>query len=157
MNEKFVKTFQAGWGMMDFNAHMRNTAYLDLAADTRMMFFEENGFSMRDFENLNIGPVVSCDEMKYYREFRLLETITVELVLVNISDDGIKFTMKNIFYRKNGAKAAEVTSTGAWMNLRERKLVTAPQGLLDVMRKLPSPDIVMDYEELKVHPISKSA
>ena len=33
----------AGWGDMDFNSHMRNTAYLDKAADVRMMFFASNG------------------------------------------------------------------------------------------------------------------
>jgi acyl-CoA thioester hydrolase len=28
----YVKTLFAGWGDMDFNAHMRNTAYLDKSA-----------------------------------------------------------------------------------------------------------------------------
>jgi acyl-CoA thioester hydrolase len=31
----------AGWGDMDFNAHMKNTAFLDKSADVRMMFFSE--------------------------------------------------------------------------------------------------------------------
>ncbi|WP_229422843.1 thioesterase family protein [Telluria aromaticivorans] len=31
------QTLIAGWGNMDFNAHMRNTAYLDKSADVRMM------------------------------------------------------------------------------------------------------------------------
>ena len=35
----FQKTLVAGWGDMDFNAHMRNTAYLDTSADVRMMYF----------------------------------------------------------------------------------------------------------------------
>ena len=32
----FEKTFVAGWGDMDFNAHMRNTSFLDRSADVRM-------------------------------------------------------------------------------------------------------------------------
>ena len=40
----FAKRVIAGWGDMDFNAHMRNTAFLDKSADVRMMFFSENGF-----------------------------------------------------------------------------------------------------------------
>ena len=34
----YEKDFTAGWGDMDFNSHMRNTAYLDKSADIRMMF-----------------------------------------------------------------------------------------------------------------------
>jgi acyl-CoA thioester hydrolase len=48
MAELFSRTFHVGWGHMDFNAHMRNTAYLDFSADVRMMYFEENGFTMRN-------------------------------------------------------------------------------------------------------------
>jgi acyl-CoA thioester hydrolase len=46
MPELFTKTFHVRWGDMDFNAHMKNTAYLDLAADVRMMYFQMNFFEM---------------------------------------------------------------------------------------------------------------
>ena len=36
-------------GTMDFNGHMANTAYLDLAADVRMAFFAEHGFPPAEF------------------------------------------------------------------------------------------------------------
>ena len=52
----FVKRIRAGWGDMDFNAHMRNTAYLDKAADVRLMFFAENAFPIEEFIRLRIGP-----------------------------------------------------------------------------------------------------
>src|SRR6266849_9892511 len=41
----FAKVLVAGWGDMDFNAHMRNTAYLDKSADVRMMYFSEKRLS----------------------------------------------------------------------------------------------------------------
>ena len=41
MDEALRRSFRAGWGQMDFNAHMANTAYLDLAADTRLVCFAE--------------------------------------------------------------------------------------------------------------------
>lgn len=41
MSDIFSHSFRAGWGEMDLNAHMANTAYLDLAADTRFMYFED--------------------------------------------------------------------------------------------------------------------
>ncbi|HEY4231530.1 MAG TPA: thioesterase family protein [Thermoanaerobaculia bacterium] len=45
----YAKPFRAGWGTMDFNGHMANTAHLDLAADLRMAFFSERGFPPAEF------------------------------------------------------------------------------------------------------------
>jgi acyl-CoA thioester hydrolase len=53
----------AGWGDMDFNSHMRNTAYLGKSADLRMMYFSENGFPMQEFMSLRLGPVVMHDRL----------------------------------------------------------------------------------------------
>jgi acyl-CoA thioesterase FadM len=52
----YSRTIYARWGDMDFNAHMRNTAYLDAAGDLRMSFFADHGFTMDDFQRLQIGP-----------------------------------------------------------------------------------------------------
>ena len=35
-SNRYAKQFLAGWGTMDINGHLANTAYLDLAADVRM-------------------------------------------------------------------------------------------------------------------------
>jgi acyl-CoA thioester hydrolase len=37
----YKKTLYAGWADMDFNSHMKNTAYLDKTADVRQMFLSE--------------------------------------------------------------------------------------------------------------------
>jgi acyl-CoA thioester hydrolase len=52
----FEKTLFAGWGDMDSNSHMRNTAFLDKSVDVRMMFFAENGFPMDELMRRRIGP-----------------------------------------------------------------------------------------------------
>ena len=54
----FEKLLFAGWGDMDFNSHMRNTAFLDKSADVRMMFFAENGFPTSEFMRRSLGPVI---------------------------------------------------------------------------------------------------
>ena len=82
MTDVFQKRFVARWDDMDFNAHMGNRAYLGIAADVRMLFYAENGLSMRDFEDLKLGPVILSEELAYYREFRLLEPMTVTLQAV---------------------------------------------------------------------------
>ena len=70
---------------MDFNSHMKNTAFLDKAADVRMMFFAENGFPVGEFSRLRLGPVVMKDEVEYRKEVGLLQEITVTLALAGHS------------------------------------------------------------------------
>ena len=136
MTDVFRRTFHARWADMDFNAHMRNTAYLDVAADVRMMYFEERGFSMREFERLRIGPVITKDEVEYYREMRLLERMDVTMELAGMSEDGARFRLRNVVYRGDGKAAARVTTDGGWLNLDERKLAAPPVPLLQALQSL---------------------
>lgn len=132
----FSRRFYGRWGDMDFNGHMRNTAFLDASGDVRMMFFAENGFSMRDFERLKTGPVILRDELEYYREIRLLEPVDVTLALAGVSSDGSRFRILNEFWR-DGQKAARVTSTGGWLDLVVRKLVAPPPDLHAALGLMP--------------------
>jgi len=133
----FEKRLVAGWGDMDFNSHMRNTAFLDKSADVRMMFFSEHNFPMEEFIRRKIGPVIRRDELEYFREIQLLEEMRVTLVIAGLADDGSRFHLRNEFWRADGQLAATVTSAGGWLDLSLRRLVVAPEGLLAAMRALP--------------------
>lgn len=133
----FEKQLVAGWGDMDFNSHMRNTAFLDKSADVRMMFFAEHGFPMEEFMRQRIGPVVRKDEIEYFREIRLLEGIRVTLALAGLADDGSRFLLRNEFWRTGEQLAARVTSAGGWLDLSQRRLVAPPHALLEALRSLP--------------------
>lgn len=133
----YKKTLHAGWGDMDINSHMGNTAYLDKAADVRIMFFSEHGFPVSEFARLRIGPVVQKDEIEYFREVNLLDEITVTFESAGLSEDGSRFIVCNEFFRADGKLIARVTSTGGWLDLAARKLVAAPAGLLNALRELP--------------------
>lgn len=141
----FERTLYARWGDMDFNGHMKNTAYLDAGADVRMMYFAENGFSMREFERRRIGPVIFRDELDYYRELRLLESVRVTLAMAGLSDDGARFRMRNEFFRLDGERVARVTSTGGWLDLAARRLTAPPQDLADVLAGIERAD---DFEAI---------
>lgn len=140
----YEKTLIAGWGDMDFNSHMRNTAYLDKSADVRMMFFSDNGFPMSEFVRRRLGPVVKKDEIEYYRESHLLDELTVSMSLAGLSDDGSRMKLRNDFLAK-GTLAARVTSTAGWLDLEQRKLVCPPEALLGALLRLARSD---DFETL---------
>ncbi|MCG3191017.1 MAG: hypothetical protein DIJKHBIC_00242 [Thermoanaerobaculia bacterium] len=136
MSELFSRTFHVRWGDMDFNAHMSNTAYLDMAGDTRMLFFQGEGFPMSEFERLRIGPVIMRDEIDYFREFRLLDPVTVTLALAGSTEDFSRFRLRNEFFNAEKKLAARVTSTGAWLDLALRKRTAPPPSLVEAMKRL---------------------
>jgi acyl-CoA thioester hydrolase len=135
--DRYTKKFLAGWGTMDFNGHLANTAYLDLAADARMAFFAEHGFSPGEFRRLEIGPVVRKDEIEYFREIALHDAVTVTYAALGMSPDGSRFILENEIWSPRGQRAATVRSTGGWLDLRARKLVAPPPPLLKALLQVP--------------------
>jgi acyl-CoA thioester hydrolase len=132
----YSKTLYAGWADMDFNSHMRNTAYLDKSADVRQMFLIEHGFPIEEFLRLKIGPVVMKDEVEYFKEVGLQQQITVTYALAGHAPDGSRFRLRHEVFRADGKLSARVTSTGGWLNLVERKLVVPPPELFAAMKEL---------------------
>jgi acyl-CoA thioester hydrolase len=135
--ERFEKTLYAGWRDMDYNSHMANTAYLDRAADVRMLYFAENGFTAADMLQLRIGPVIMKDEIEYFREVKLLQEIRVSLAIAGLAPDGSRFILRNEFAHADGTRCAALTSTGGWLDLNARKLMAPPEPLRLAMEALP--------------------
>lgn len=132
----YSKTLYAGWADMDFNSHMKNTAYLDKAADVRQMFLIKNGFPVEEFLRLRIGPVVMKDEVEYFKEVGLQQQITVTYALAGHAVDGSRFLLRHEIFRSDGKLSARVTSAGGWLDLAERKLIVPSPTLLSAMNLL---------------------
>ena len=133
----YSRPFVAGWGQMDANGHLANTAYLDLAADVRLSFFSEHGFPPGEFRRLAIGPVVRKDEVEYFREVGLHDGVTVTFAALAMSPDGARFVVENEIWLTDGERAAVVRSTGGWLDLNRRKLVAPPPALLAALLQVP--------------------
>ena len=145
MSEIFEKTFHVGWGDVDFNGHMGNTSYLDLAVDVRMFFFAENGFPISEFRRLGFGPVVLKDEIEYYKELYMLDRVRITLQCAGLREDATRFRLRNEFYRADGRLAARLTTNGGWLDFQARKLTAPPDKLADLMRSISRAD---DFEVL---------
>ena len=141
----YARTFIAGWGDMDFNSHMRNTAFLDHAADVRLMFFADHGFSAEEFAKQRFGPVIRKDELEYFREVALLQEISIHLAIEGLAPDGSRFIIRNDVFHQDGTLCARVTSAGGWLDLAARKLIAPPEALVAALRSLPRTDA---YTEL---------
>ncbi|HEX8197377.1 MAG TPA: thioesterase family protein, partial [Pyrinomonadaceae bacterium] len=140
MEKVFEKTFHVGWANVDFNGHLGNTSYLNLAVDVRMFFFAENGFPIQEFQRQHFGPVILKDEISYFKEMYMLDKIRITFLGAGISEDASKFRIRNEFFREDGKLAARLTTTGGWLSLETRKLIVPPQNLADVMKSLARTD-----------------
>src|ERR1700736_2030343 len=122
----YSKRLYVGWGDMDFNAHMSNTAYLNKCGDVRMMLFAENGFPISELARLKIGPVAMRDELEYFKEVNLMQEFIVTAALAGLSDDGSRWAIRHEFTRTDAKLCARVTSVGGWLDLKRTKLAFPP-------------------------------
>ncbi len=141
----YRRTYRVQWADLDAIGHLRNSAYLDYAVDTRFACLADHGFSASDFAAAGIGPVVLLDEMRYRRELRFQEEFSVTVELAGLSADSTRMRLHNRFYRADGKFAASLTSEGIWFHLTERRRIVPPQKLLAALRGM---DRTNDFAEI---------
>ena len=125
------------WGEIDSNGHMRNVAYLDISANSRMEFFNANGYTLTEFFGAGLGPVVLKDEIEYKREVRLGEDLTVTNELAGMSEDSTRFIFRNQFIKANGKLACKISSLVAFFDIATRKTIAPPENLMRAILSLP--------------------
>lgn len=126
----YSKQFTIRWADLDANVHMRHSAYNDYAAQTRLLFMNENGFGMNWFAKNRISPILLREETIFLKEVAGNETITIDVRLLNMSRNGSRWGFMNRFFKESGTLAARLVVDGAWMNLETRKLAAPPDELL---------------------------
>ena len=125
------------WGEIDSNGHMRTVAYLDISANSRMEFFNANGYTLTEFFGAGLGPVVLKDEIEYKREVRLGEDLTVTNELAGMSEDSTRFIFRNQFIKANGKLACKISSLVAFFDIATRKTIAPPENLMRAILSLP--------------------
>lgn len=132
----YQQEYIVSWSDLDANVHLRNTGYLDYAAQTRFLYLKSCGFTPADFKEAGLGPVVFSEQIVYHKELHFLEPFSVSMELGGISGDGAKFIMVNRFRKSDGRLAAEVSTRGAWFDLGVRRIKPPPKALNDALLHL---------------------
>jgi len=141
--------FVVGWAATDANAHMRSTAYLEAAIDSRVDYLQRNGWPMARFHARRIGPILLSDEVAYRRELRMGDVATIDLELAGSSLDGARFRLRNTIRRSDDHRiSATVLSNCAFVDLDQRQLILPPAELVDVLSALPRTEDWVDLPSL---------
>ncbi len=128
---KYKVQFTTRWSDFDANLHMRHTAYNDYAAEVRLRYFNEAGWTMQRLAKEGIGPVLLREETSFLKEINIGEDISATMELDASSDDFRKWKFKHIIYNKDNEVSAEITVFGGWIDLKKRKLTTPSKELID--------------------------
>lgn len=133
----YKKDFEIRWSDVDANSHLANSAYVNFMSHTRVGFLNENGFSMKKLIEYGIGPVVFSEQIYYFKESFLGQTVSVTLAVSGLSEDGMFFKFEHNFYNQKGQHLATCDILGAWIDLKSRNLTVLPEQLQSQMKVFP--------------------
>jgi acyl-CoA thioester hydrolase len=137
----FNRSFDVIWADLDANAHMRHTAYMDYAAQVRVAWLMEMGFSIERLNTAGVGPILFTETTSYRREVRGGERIEVAMELIGLSENRKHWRIRQPIFKgargQGGELAALVEVQGAWLDLRARKVAAPPPELLAAIERWP--------------------
>ena len=143
----FKVPFTTTWSDFDPNAHMRHTSYNNYAAETRSRFFAHHGFSLSEFANQNVGPILFEENTRFFREILVGQDITATLELIGASSQFERFKFKHQIIKTDGVVSAEIKIYGAWIDLTKRKLTVPPKEMIAIFNKMEKPE---NFEFIKL-------
>ncbi len=139
----YSKTYEIIWADIDANRHLRHSAYNDYAAQVRVSFFKDFGFSVEKLAKLMIGPILFSEYTKFLREVGMNDSITGDIKVASMRKDASRWKIVHQIFRSDGVLSAVITVEGAWMDLNTRKLTIPPPEIRDMIEHMPKTD---DFE-----------
>ncbi|WP_405989876.1 acyl-CoA thioesterase [Streptomyces sp. NBC_00986] len=115
----------------DSLGHLNQSVYLQYAEHARWSALTAAGAGQPELLAQGIGPVVLETTIRYLRELRVDEEVTVSCGFE--WGEGKTFRVLQTITKADGTVSAEIVSTGGLLDLQERRLVTQPQ---EFFRKL---------------------
>lgn len=133
----YKKEFDVRWSDLDANRHMANSAYQNFMSHTRMAFLIDHHFGQREMAQYETGPVIFNENIYYFKEIHQGKPIMVSCEVTGMSEDASLFSFRHNFYDYKGRNVARGLMTGAWMNLRERKITSLHSDLFEKIKNFP--------------------
>ncbi len=122
-NKKFSWQFTVLETHLDTFGHMNHATYLQLFEQARWEFVTARGYGLERVQKEKIGPTILGLEIKYKRELKLRERVTVESETLEFNS---KFgRVRQRMLNEKGEECAVIELTIALFDLKNRKLVRA--------------------------------
>ena len=136
MSNVYTRECTVDFRDLDINGHVRNTAYLAYATDTRYAYFAENGMPADELKRRQVGPVTLRDDIRYLKELHSMERIVISFGVTHIDDDRRKMQVFNEIYKEDGSLACRIESLVVWFDMAERKITVPPDDLHELLNRI---------------------
>jgi acyl-CoA thioester hydrolase len=131
MSSKFIYELLIREHHLDSYQHVNNATYLSLYEEARWELCTSRGYGYKDFHASGTGPVILGVEIKFLKELNLREKIGITFEL--LSYEKKIFKMKQQMIKENGDVASEAVFTGAYFDMKERKIIPPSPEWLKVL------------------------
>ncbi len=134
---EFSKSLQIRWSDLDPNFHLRHSVYYDWGAMCRVEFLNEYGLTADVMIKLGFGPILFREECVFRKEIRSGDEVNIDLVITKSRKDYSRWSIQHQITKNGDTLCAVLNVDGAWMNVRERKLMSPPEKVAEVFEQMP--------------------
>lgn len=117
---------------LDTFGHVNNAVYLQLFEEARWEYITLAGYGVEKVHHDQIGPVALEATIKYRKELKLREKITIETRFAS-RPNRLSFVLEQAIKNEEGKIAATLVITLGIMDFKARKLINPPQDWLNAM------------------------
>jgi acyl-CoA thioester hydrolase len=115
---------------LDAQGHVNSAVYLMYGEHARCRHFESLGIGLGALAGVDMGLVLLELTIKYLRELRAGDAVTVSCELVFPDADGKTFLFDHHLHRVDGVPVADIRCTAGLLNLSSRRLVKNPRAAM---------------------------
>ncbi len=106
---------------LDTFGHVNNAAYLALYEEARWEIITQNGYGLKTVQERKQGPVILEINIKFQRELKLRERITIQTEFLEY--EGRIGKLKQQMIKEDGSIASEAVFTVGLFDLEKRRLI----------------------------------
>ncbi|WP_413580502.1 acyl-CoA thioesterase [Bdellovibrio sp. HCB288] len=106
---------------IDSYGHVNNAVYLSLYEEARWEAITPRGFGFKDVHRMQQGPVILEVNIKFMKEIKLRETITIVSSMMDY--EGKIGHMKQQMIKEDGTVASEAVFTFGLFDMQARKMI----------------------------------
>lgn len=111
-------------GHLDTFGHVNNAAYLTLFEQARWDLITKNGYGLKKIQEIRLGPTILEIKLRFLKELRLREKITIETQFISYEKKIGKLSQKML---RDDEVCCEAEFVIGLFDLVERKLILPTQ------------------------------
>lgn len=119
--QDYMYEFTVKESHLDTFGHVNNATYLQIFEEARWELITLRGYGFNEVHSLKQGPVILEINLKFAKELRLREKISIQFELLEYQNKIGRF--KQTMVRKDGSVAAEMIMIFGLFDLNQRKLI----------------------------------